>query len=90
MSWQDIVITASSIVFSLSLFPQIYKGFKEKKGHIAYATSVPTFIGLYVISFAYFTLGLYLSTIMCFITGTLWVILLGQRVTYKKTVDKNN
>ncbi len=82
MPWQDIVITITTIVFSIALFPQIYRGFKEKKGHIAYATSVPTFIGLFVISFAYYTLGLFFSTIMTFITGTLWLILFIQRVKY--------
>ena len=85
MLWQDILITTASFVFSLALFPQIYYGFKEKKGHITYATSVPTFIGLYAICIAYFSLHLVLSTIVCFITGTLWFILFIQRWMYNKT-----
>lgn len=83
MLWQDAVITAASIVFSAALIPQIYHGFKEKKGHIAYATSVPTLVGLYVICYAYFTLGLVLSTVVCFITGTLWLTLFVQKLVYK-------
>lgn len=84
MLWQDIVITAVNIIFSLALFPQVYYGFKEKKGSITYATSVPTFIGLYILCFVFFTLNLFLSTIICALTGTLWLILFIQKLKYGK------
>lgn len=83
MLWQDFVITATSIVFSAALIPQIYRGFKDKKGHIAYATSIPTFAGLYLMCYVYFTLDLFLSTVVCFITGTMWLTLFVQKLIYK-------
>jgi len=82
MIWQDVVITISGIVFSLSLFPQVWHGYKHKVGPITYQTSVPTFIGLFVISFAYYTLGLFFSSVMCFITGLVWLTLFLQRLQY--------
>lgn len=85
MVWQDIVITIASIVFSLALFPQVYYGFKNKKGTITYATSVPTFIGLYAIAVSYLSLGLYFSAGMSVITGTLWLIFFIQRIKYGET-----
>jgi len=85
MLWQDIVITIASIIFSISLFPQVYLGFKNKKGYITFATYIPTFIGLYVVCVTYFTLGLFLSAVMCFITGTIWLILFFQRLIFGKT-----
>lgn len=84
MLWQDLVITAATLVFGASLIPQIYHGFKKKKGFVTLATSGPTFIGLYAITIAFFTLPLFFSSIMSLITGTLWLILFLQGLKYKK------
>jgi len=84
MLWQDIVIAIACVIFSVSLTPQIYQGFKEKKGHIAYATSAPTFVGLYAITYAYFTIGLVFSGVISLITGTLWLTLFIQKLIYSK------
>ncbi len=84
MIWQDILISSMSIVFSVSLIPQIYSGFKEKVGPIKFQTSIPTFIGLYVVSFTYWTLALFFSSVITFITGTVWLILFIQRLMYQK------
>ena len=83
MLWQDIVITIATIVFSAALLPQVVHGFKEKRGAIKLATSAPTFVGLFVVSGTYFTLSLYFSAVVCFITGVLWFILFVQRLIYK-------
>jgi hypothetical protein len=83
MTWQDAVITIVSIVFSLSLVPQIYFGFQEKRGPIKFQTSIPTFLGMYILGFTYSSLGLRYSTIMSFVTGTLWLALFIQRLIYK-------
>jgi|TARA_B100001971_G_scaffold196795_1_gene204926 hypothetical protein len=83
MIWQDIIITITIIAFSYALLPQIYQGFKQKKGFINLQTSVITALGMYVLTFVYFTLKLYFSTIMAFITGTLWAILFAQKLSYK-------
>ncbi len=84
MVWQDIVISIVNIVFSISLFPQVYYGFKKKRWLITLATSLPAFTGLYIMAFAFFTLSLYYSAVMTAITGTLWMILFMQRVIYKE------
>jgi hypothetical protein len=87
MLWQDIVITTASIVFSAALVPQIYRCFKEKKCQITRATSGPTFIGLFAVSYTYYTLNLFLSTVVCFITAILWLTLFIQRIAYKTKKD---
>lgn len=83
MTWQDIVISIVIIAFAYALIPQIYQGFKQKKGFINLQTSGITSIGMYVLTFVYFTLSLYFSTIIGFITGTLWAILFFQKLIYK-------
>ncbi|MEI8061205.1 MAG: hypothetical protein WCG99_02840 [Candidatus Berkelbacteria bacterium] len=83
MTWQDAVITIACTIFSLSLVPQIYFGFKEKRGPIKFQTSIPTFIGMYAIAITYLTLSLRYSAIISFLTGTLWLILCIQRIIYK-------
>lgn len=84
MIWQDLVLTIVNIVFSISLIPQVIHGFKEKKGLITLPTSIPTFIGLYVIGGTYLTMNLFFSSVMAFATGTLWFILFIQRLIYKE------
>ena len=83
MTWQDAVITTASILFSLSLLPQIYFGFKEKQGPIKFQTSIPTFIGMYAVAVAFWSLSLRYSAVMSIITGTLWLVLFIQRIVYK-------
>ncbi len=90
MPWQDIVISIVNIVFAVSLIPQVYHGFKNKTGPIRCLTSVPTFIGLYVMVFAFFTLTLHFSAITAFITGSLWLTLFIQRVVYRKDSHEAN
>ena len=34
MIWQDVVIAIVNILFSYALIPQVYKGFKHKKGFV--------------------------------------------------------
>ena len=57
MIWQDIVLTIVNLVFLVSLIPQVYYGFKKKKGLISLWTSIPTFIGIYVVSGVFFKIG---------------------------------
>lgn len=83
-SWQDIVITICNLVFSASLLPQIYLGFKQRQGFINHGTTVPTFSGIFILSLAYFSLDLNLSAIMAFISGIFWFTLFLQRVFFKK------
>lgn len=83
MTWHDTIITICIIFFSYALVPQIYQGFKQKKGFINLQTSLITFIGMYVLAFTYFKLDLIFSTIMAMIAGTLWLILFIQKINYK-------
>lgn len=83
MVWQDIVVSIANIIFGYSLAYQVFKGFKEKKGFLTIQTSLLTTIGLCALAVAYFTLNLFLSTIICIFNGTMWFLLFIQRVIYK-------
>ena len=83
MVWQDIVITITIMAFSYALIPQIYQGFKQKKGLINLQTSSITAIGMYILTAIYLTLNLYFSAIIGEITAILWTILFFQKVKYK-------
>ena len=82
--WQDIIISIANILFGYSLVYQVYMGFKKKKGTIEKQTSILTTLGLYALAIAYFSLGLYISTIIGIFNGTLWLILFIQAQIYKK------
>lgn len=81
--WQDIVITISTLLLSYALIPQVIYGFKKRKGTVTIQTSLITTCGLYTIAICLFTLGLLFSSIMNLFTGTLWAVLLIQRIIYK-------
>jgi len=84
MIWQDIVITIAGVIFSVALIPQVYNGYKDKVGPIKFQTSIPTFVGLYAVSFSFWTLSLLFSSIVTFITGSMWFLLFIQRLIYKR------
>lgn len=84
MSWQDYAITITTFLISLSLIPQVYAGFKEKRGHIKLLTSIPTALGLIVLAVCYFSLGLTLSGFVSIFMTLLWSLLVLQRIMYTK------
>lgn len=84
MIWQDTVISIANIFFSFSLIVQVYYGFKEKTGPIKILTSAPTFIGSYAISYAFWTMELYSSSMLSFLIASLWLMLFMQRLIYNK------
>lgn len=84
MIWQDVVISGAGLIFGVALLPQVWEGFAKKRGVISPWTSAPTFLALYAMTVAYWTLGLFLSTAVLFVTGTLWLLLFVQRLLYKR------
>lgn len=84
MVWQDIVIAFANLLFSYSLAFQIYRGFKDKKGYLALQTSFLTTVGLFAVAFAFFSLGLFASSIVAISNGVMWLILFIQGLIYKK------
>lgn len=83
MVWQDIVIAFVNVLLGYALIPQVIYGFKKKKKTITTQTSLITFIGLCSLVICYFTLNLYFSTIVTFLTSLLWLILFVQSIIYK-------
>lgn len=84
MIWQDIIISWAGVVFILGLSYQVVSNMKDKKSHISLLNSIPTFIWLYAMSYAFYTLELYFSSITTWVTWTLWFILCLQEIYYNK------
>lgn len=84
MLWQDLVIGGAGVVFAAALVPQALRGFRERQGLISAWTSVPTFLALFTMTVAYVTLGLFLSAVVLFVTGLLWLLLFIQRLVYRR------
>lgn len=83
MVWQDILIAICTFLFAYSLVPQIIAGYREKKGLVEIQTSLITALGLYLVAAAMFTLHLYFSASMNFLTAILWSVILIQKLIYK-------
>ena len=84
MVWQDIVVAIANLLFAYSLIWQVFYGFKKKKALISIQTSLLTCIGLYALAVCYFTLNLYISTIIGLFSGTMWLVLFIQSLIYEK------
>lgn len=81
MRWQDFVIGAISVVFALGLIPSIRGNNKP-----AISTSLVTGVGLVVMGFVDLTLHLWITSIICVISGILWGVLLWQGVRQRESV----
>ena len=84
MNWQDIVLMIITIGFGYSLVPQIFQSIKTKTVGINNQTSIITFIGLYISCIVYYSLELYFSLSMTFLTASCWLILFILKLRYRK------
>lgn len=74
MSWQDLVLTTGSLIFSVALFPSLLS--KEKP---ALSTSLLTGTVLAIYAFTYTTLDLKFSIFSTSLLAVLWLIFGWQR-----------
>ncbi len=79
---RDLILTICTLSFAYALLPQVAYGFREKLGTVTVQTASITAIGLYGIAGVYFSLALWFAGGACSFTGTLWVVLLLQRLRY--------
>jgi len=82
MGWQDIAIAFANIIMMISLLPQIIHSFERKKGHILLKTSIPTTLGLLIMTISFFTLQLYFSAVMGTLSVIAWFLLIIQKLIY--------
>jgi uncharacterized protein with PQ loop repeat len=82
--WQDIGLAITAVLFNIALVPQIIYGAKAKRKTIATSTAALTSIGMCFITCIYFTLELYITTVVQLIGTSLWTILFLQSIKYRK------
>ena len=82
MVWQDFALMIVGIIFVYSVIPQIYVGFKKKKGLITFPTAISAVLAVSIQTVALFTLNLYFSAIVSLILLIGWFILFIQRIIY--------
>ncbi|MBI4093429.1 hypothetical protein HY417_00540 [Candidatus Kaiserbacteria bacterium] len=73
--WQDWLITSVQWIFTISLLLII----RDKDKKPPFLPSIITSVGVYLISFAFATLGLWLSFLSALIMATEWAIIAYQR-----------
>lgn len=76
--WQDYVIGIGAFFFIVTLIPSILSSNKPD-----IKTSVPTALILYIFTFSYITLGLWLAALTTFGTAFAWSILAFQKYKNK-------
>ncbi len=76
---QDLIFTIGTLVFIIALIPTVIG-----KNKPAVATSVMTFIVLFVFGITYYSLHLYISALLTFVNALIWFFLAFQVLTRKK------
>tara|TARA_Y100000310_G_scaffold316947_1_gene369257 strand:- start:10899 stop:11162 length:264 start_codon:yes stop_codon:yes gene_type:complete len=84
MVWQDIIVSLTNLIFIYAMLPQIIYGFKTKKGLISIQFSGLNILAMIGLIFVYASFDLPFSIILTIILIILWIILLFQRLKYKK------
>ena len=74
MSWQDIVFTVGSFIFTIALIPAI-----KSKDKPPIKTSLTTSLVLFAFVVCYVSLGFYVSAISGGLTAICWFILFLQK-----------
>ena len=81
--WQDKIIAITSIMFAYALAVQVYHGFEKKRGIVHLQTSTIFALGSMILTFVFYTLGLFFTAGISFINGLLWISLFVQKITYR-------
>ena len=81
----DIIITACNLILLPPLIPMILSPVSQKPPLLS---SVPTFIGLYIMGLTFFSISLTFTTIMTLLTGTAWLVLAIQRIKFLRTLSE--
>lgn len=79
MHWQDIVLSAGQIIFTVSLLPTVLGRDKP-----AFSTSLITGIVLTIFIFTQITLSLYFTAAGTTTTAALWLIIAYQKYSIDK------
>lgn len=79
---RDLILTVCTLSFAYALLPQVAYGFRKKTGTVTVQTAGITALGLYGIAGVYLSLALWFAGATCAFTGTLWAVLLAQRLRY--------
>ncbi|MEF8879182.1 MAG: hypothetical protein V5A64_02165 [Candidatus Thermoplasmatota archaeon] len=72
--WQDVVIAVIGLLFGFILLPQLVDVWKKNIVLNLYTAALTT-IGLYIMSFTFFTLEFWITFLADLFTATVWLLL---------------
>lgn len=82
MSWPDLVIAVSNVVFIVSLLPTVWHQWRVKQSTVPLSTSLLTVGGLLAVMAAFYELGLWAALGTDVLTTVLWATVAIQRLVY--------
>lgn len=71
--WQDWALAATDLIFAPALIPLLFSSTA-----LPLTTSIPTAVGLWIVSITLWTLGLRLTPVTAMASAIMWTILLIQ------------
>jgi len=82
--WQDTIFTIGNVVFAITLLPMVWKNQELKRCDTPYTTSIPTSIVLYFYSVAFYTLGMWSSSVSAWIVALTWTFIAMQKFYFER------
>jgi len=80
----DIIIATVQTALTLDMLPTIWTQFRARASTVPLTSSVPTAVGLAVLGFVFFSMGLYIATATVIVGSAMWSVVAAQRVGYNK------
>ena len=80
----DMIMMVAILALGIGLVPQIVNGFKTRTCGVVMWTSVITAVALWVLTWCFLDMKLWFSAFGCSTQGTMWGIIVGQGIAYRK------
>ncbi len=80
----DLIIAAVSVMMTVDMLPTVWHQFRAKASTVPLTSSVPTSIGLGILSFVFFATGMYLATGTMLVGSMMWIAVSLQRIWYNR------
>ncbi len=80
----DLIIAGVQTALTLDMLPIVWHQFRAKASTVPLLSSVPTAVGLAVLSLVFFSTDLYLAAGTVAVGSAMWAIVAGQRIGYNR------
>lgn len=80
----DLIMTVATCLIGISLIPQVFKSFHDKRVEIAWSTLIITTVCIFIFTCCFWKLDLRINAITNGVITLLWASLVFMKIFFKK------